>query len=296
MNRLDWSTLQSFVIVAEHGSLSAAARASGSSQPTLSRHIASLETTLGARLFERSKAGVTLTEDGSALMEQAAKMADAAAQMSLLSGGIVDDMAGTVRITASQVVATYLLPEVICAMHLKYPAIETEVVASDDTNNLLRREADIALRMYRPTQPDVVSKHIGNLDLAAYASKSYVARRGLPDGVDDLLNHDMIGYDRSTLMIDGMATQGLDVGRSFFKFRSDDQVVCWEMARAGFGISFNQTTIAERDDTMVRVSGDEPVGRLPVWLTAHGDVRQTPRIRKVYDYLAKALAPHLSRP
>lgn len=294
MHRFDWSHLQSFVAVAEHGSLSAAARETGGSQPTLSRHIALLEQKVGARLFDRSKAGVALTDKGSSLLEQAVKMADAAAQLSLLSEGAQDDLAGTVRITASQIVATYLLPEVLTALHLEYPAIEIEVVASDETNNLLRREADVAVRMYRPTQDDVIAKRIGTLDLAAYASTDYLARRGMPEGIKDLINHDFIGYDRSTLIIDGMAALGMQVTRDFFKLRCDDQVVCWQMAQAGFGIGFNQRTIARRDPTMVCVSGDDPVGQLPVWLTAHPEVRQTPRIRKVYDFLSDTLAARLS--
>lgn len=296
MHNLDWSHLQSFVAVAEHGSLSAAARARASSQPTLSRHIAALEHSVGARLFERSKTGVTLTERGSALMAQAVKMADAAAQLSMVSEGRADELAGTVRITASQIVATYVLPDILTDLHRAHPAIEIELVASDDTNNLLRREADIALRMYRPTQGDVIAKHTGMLDLGAYANADYIARRGMPQNSADLINHDLVGYDRSTLVIDGLAAVGVKVDRSFFKFRSDDQVVCWEMVRAGFGIGFNQKNIAARDETMICVSGDDPIGQLPVWLTAHPELRQSPRIRKVYDHLAQSLTAFLSPP
>ena len=291
----DWSHLQSFVAVAEHGSLSAAARAMGSSQPTLSRHIAQLEQAIGARLFERSKAGVVLTDRGAALMTHAARMADAAAGITRADAR-TDALKGTVRITASRIVATYLLPGVLTEMQQHLPGIEVEVVASDDTDNLLRREADIALRMYRPTQGDVISRHIGNLELGAYAARSYLAARGVPLGLDDLEGHVLVGYDRSTLIIDGMAALGLNVSRDFFHFRSDDQVVCWEMVRAGFGIGFNQRAIAEREPELVRVFADVPIGALPVWLTSHAELRQVPRIRRVYDFLAKAVAGHLTRP
>ena len=285
---LDWSHLQSFVAVAEHGALSAAARATGSSQPTLSRHIASLEEALGARLFERSKAGVTLTERGAALLVHASKMADAAAQ--LRTAEVDSGLAGTVRITASQIMATFLLPQILTELHHKHPDIEIELVASDDTNNLLRREADIAVRMYRPTQLDVIATHCGDLPFAAYAAKSYIARRGMP-GPDpqDLLAHDVIGYDRSTLIIEGMRAVGLEVDRDFFCFRSDDQVVCWHMVRAGMGVGFNQSAIATREPDLVCVSGPEPLGHLPIWLTAHPEVKKTPRIRKVFDHLRTAL-------
>lgn len=296
MQPLDWTHLQSFAAVAEHGSLSAAARAMRGSQPTLSRHITLLEEAIGARLFERSKSGVTLTEKGSALFEQAAQMADCAARLALQAQGPDDVLSGSVRITASQIVATYLLPDVLVDLHQRYPEIEIEVVASDDTNNLLRREADIALRMYRPTQNDVISKHLGNLELGAYGSRAYIERRGMPETLEDLLQHDLIGYDRSPLIIDGLATLGHKVDRSFFKFRSDDQVVCWQMALAGFGIGFNQKTIAERQGDMICVSGNIPVGELPVWLTAHPELRQSLRIRKVFDFLSSTLTKHLTRP
>ncbi|MEW9918908.1 LysR family transcriptional regulator [Marimonas sp. MJW-29] len=296
MQNLDWSLLQSFAAVAEHGSLSAAARATQSSQPTLSRHITQLEEAIGTRLFERSKAGVALTERGSALYEQAAQMADAAARLAMTAHGPDNLLQGTVRITASQIVATYLLPDVLVELHDKFPAVEIELVASDDTNNLLRREADIALRMYRPTQNDMISRHIGNLDLGAYASRRYIEARGRPQGLEDLMQHDLIGYDRSPLIIDGMNALGFKADRCFFKFRCDDQVVCWQMARAGFGIGFNQKAIAERDGDMICVSGETPVGQLPVWLTAHPELRQSLRIRKIFDFLGKAVSKRLSRP
>lgn len=296
MQNFDWSHLQSFVAVAEHGSLSAAARAIRSSQPTLSRHIALLEQAIGARLFERSKAGVSLTDKGNDLITHAIEMADAAAKLSILSEGGSGELAGTVRITASQIVATYLLPDILTQLHRAFPKIEIELIASDDTNNLLRREADIALRMYRPTQEDVISRHIGNLNLGAYAAKIYIDQKGHPDWSADLMQHDFIGYDRNTLIIDGLRVAGFEVSRDFFKFRCDDQVVCWEMVCAGFGIGFNQLAIGDKEKSVVRVSGPDPVGQLPMWLTAHPEVRQTPRIRKVYDHLGDALAEVLSRP
>lgn len=293
----NWSYVQSFVAVAEHGSLSAAARALGASQPTLSRHIALLEEDIGARLFERSKAGMTLTDKGSVIMAQASRMADAAAQLSAISQGTEDALAGTVRITASRIVASFVLPNILTALRQSYPAIHIELVASDDTDNLLRREADIAVRMYRPTQDDVISTLCGQLDLGAYAAHSYIARRGMP-GPDaaDLLNHDVIGYDRSTLIIDGMRTMGVDVDRDFFCFRSDDQVVCWQMVRAGLGVGFNQIAIGDADPSLHRISGTAPIGDIPVWLTAHPEVRKTPRIRRVFDELRGALAAACAAP
>ncbi|WP_299615410.1 LysR family transcriptional regulator [uncultured Tateyamaria sp.] len=289
MPQPDWSQIQSFAAVAEHGSLSAAARAQNSSQPTLSRHIAQLEATLGTRLFERKSGGMVLTDDGADLLAHATTMADAAARFGTDRDGHGDKIAGTVRLTASHVVANFILPPILTDLHAAYPGLEIEVIASDTTENLLRREADIALRMYRPTQPDVIAKHVTDLPLGVYAAPSYIDRHGRPDTLEDLQTHIVIGYDRSPLIIDGFADRGFKVGRDFFAFRSDDQVLCWHMVIAGFGIGFGQRRVGDADPRVIRVSGDQDVGAMPLWLTAHPDLRRIPRVRRVYDWLATHL-------
>lgn len=249
MSQPDWSQIQSFAAVAEHGSLSAAARAQNSSQPTLSRHIAQLEATLGTRLFDRSSGGMVLTDEGTDLLAHATTMANAAARFGADRDGHGKNIAGTVRLTASRVVANFILPPILCDLHATYPGIEIEVVASDTTENLLRREADIALRMYRPTQPDVIAKHIADLSLGAYAAPSYLEKHGTPETMNDLMHHTIIGYDRSPLIIDGFAQRGFKVARDFFSFRSDDQVLCWRMVVAGYGVGFGQRRIGDADPT-----------------------------------------------
>lgn len=289
MTQPDWSQIQSFAAVAEHGSLSAAARAQNSSQPTLSRHIAQLEATLGTRLFDRKSGGMVLTDAGTDLLAHATTMADAAARFSTDRDGHGKQIAGTVRLTASHVVANFILPPILTKLHATYPSLQIEVIASDTTENLLRREADIALRMYRPTQPDVIAKHVTDLPLGAYAAPGYLAQHGTPETLEDLMHHTVIGYDRSTLIIDGFAQRGFKVGRDFFAFRSDDQVLCWHMVCAGYGIGFTQQRVGDADPRVVRVSGDQDVGRMPLWLTAHPDLRRIPRVRRVYDWLARHL-------
>ena len=228
------------------------------------------------------------------MLAHAKAMADAAGRLSVLQGGQGEPMDGTVRITASQVVATHLLPDILTTIHTTYPTVVIEVVASDDTNNLLRREADIALRMYRPTQGDVISQLVGYLEVAAYAAPSYLARNGPLNEAADILTHDVIGYDRSTLIIDGLKAFGITVGRDFFKFRSDDQVVCWQMVRAGYGIGFNQKIIGDADDKVCRLFDGGAVASMPLWLTAHPELRTTPRVRRIYDALRESLSKIVS--
>ncbi|MEL6619408.1 MAG: LysR family transcriptional regulator [Pseudomonadota bacterium] len=286
----DWSHIQSFVAVAEHGSLSAAARALNSSQPTLSRHIAQLEDGMGTRLFDRQRSGMHLTRAGTDLMEHAAAMANAAGRFSVVAEGQDETLAGTVRITASRVVATFVLPDVLRDLRATHPDIAIELVSSDTTDNLLRREADIALRMYRPTQEDVITRHVCDVPLGAYAARTYVAQHGEPQVIDDLHRHRIIGYDRSTLIIDGLRAAGLEVTRDFFGIRCDDQVACWQMVVAGCGIGFFQTSVGDAEPRVQRVARDAPVGRLPMWLTAHPDLRTNPRVRRIFDALADRLS------
>ena len=257
--------------------------------PTLSRHLNQLETLLGQRLFFRSSAGLTLTPEGAVVQAHADAMAQAAAQLSF-AGALSKDVSGTVRITASQIAATYLLPQMLAELREKYPALILEVVASDQTENLLRREADLAIRMYRPTQNDLITKKVAELPIGMYATRAYVARHGMPEQAHDLAQHTIIGYDRSTLIIDGMRQVGLEVDRSFFSFRCDDQVVCWQMVKAGMGIGFGQRSVGEADSDLVAIRPDMPIGSIPVWLTEHQELRMSPRVRLCFDHLADSFA------
>ena len=279
----DWALLQSFANVALHGSLSAAARASQTSQPTLSRHISTLELALGYRVLRRTTGGIELTSEGVKLAAQVSKMSEAAADLGQVAEGVT--LTGTVRISASQIVATYILPTILSEVHAQEPDIQIEVVATDETDNLLRREADIALQMYQPTQLDVIAKKVTELELGIYAAHSYLERNNMPQQPQDLIEHDLIGYDRSELIIDGMRKMGYEITRDFFKFRSDDQVVCWQMVLAGFGIGFNQVMIGDADPRVQRIAPEMPIGTIPIWLAAHTGLKTNPRVRYVFDAL-----------
>ena len=283
---IPWQLLHSFNAIREAGSLSAAAVATGMSQPTLSRHLVQLEEHLGVRLFLRSAAGLTLTEEGAAVQPHVDAMAQAAAHLAF-SGAQPGRISGTVRITASQIAASYLLPPMLTALHTAHPALNLEVVASDKTDNLLRREADLAVRMYRPTQNDLIAKKVADLPLGIFAARSYLERHGTPKSPEHLSGHTIIGYDRSTLIIDGMRRMGLQVDRSFFAFRFDDQVVCWNMIKAGMGIGFGQQLIGAADIDLVQLWPAFEVGSIPVWLTAHRELRMSPRVRICFDHLAQ---------
>jgi len=237
MKEFDWNLIKSFVAVAETGSLSGAARRLAASQPTLGRHIAELEAALG----------VTLTEAGSTLYERGRAVSEQANSFSLLALGSVEAIEGTVRIAASEVVAAYVLPQMMARLGEEEPGIEVEIVASNQVENLLRRDADIAIRMVRPAQNELVARKVTDIALCACASTSYLVRHGRPTQPGDLADHALVGFDRSDEIIRGFTAFGIPVSRGSFRFRTDNQIVLWEAVRAGNGIGLGQRPLAERD-------------------------------------------------
>ena len=286
MENPDWTLLRSFLAVAETGSLSAAARQLGLTQPTLGRHIADLEASLGTPLFTRIPRGLQPTDSALPLLPAAQDMRDAAARLALLAAGRQESLSGTVRLTASRVVSHFLLPPMLARLRVAEPGIEIELVPSDTSENLLFREADIALRMYRPTQEGVVTRHLTDLHMGLYAAPSYLDRKGRPQTLEDLAGHDVIGFDRSDLMARMLASLGLSIPTDSFAVRTDDQVVYWNLVRAGCGIGGGQRLVGDPDPTVERVAAFLPLPALPVWLTAPEALRQNARVRRVMEHLA----------
>ncbi len=289
IQNLDWTLIQAFLAVAEHGSLSAAARAVGVSQPTMGRQVRAAEAALGIELFTRRKRGLELSDAGQALLPAAQAMGEAAARLSLLAEGRNNTPAGIVRITASDIVAHHLLPGILADIRQKEPFIELEILPSNETKNLLFRESDIAVRMYRPTQLDLIARHLGGMKIGMFATRAYVARKGLPTSVRDIRTHDFVGYNDDPAIVVGMRGLGMRIDKHFFKVRCDQQAVHWELVRAGCGIGFTQERIGQADPEMVQIMPELPLPVLPVWLTAPEALRNNPRIRRVFDLLAEGL-------
>jgi DNA-binding transcriptional LysR family regulator len=290
MNTLfDWSLVCSFLAVLDHGSLLAAARQLQSSQPTIGRHVAELESQLGLVLFERTGRGLLPTEAALRLAESARLMQSGADQLARRVAGVDRSTSGTVRITASQPVACYVLPPLLAQMRLTLPEVQVELVASNAVSNLLRREADIAVRMVQPEQATVIARRVGKVALRACAHQDYLRRRGIPRQPLDLLSHDLIGGDRNEETLKGFAARGLSVDREHFAFRTDDLIVVWQAVRAGLGIGFVSEHLIRTEPAVVPLLPKLKIDPLPVWLAVHREVRTNKRIRAVYDFLADAL-------
>ncbi len=291
----DWALVRSFLAVLDAGSLMGAARTLRARQPTLSRHVAELEAQLGAPLFERTGRGVTPTAAALAIADAARQMergADSLARALVVQS---EATTGTVRITTSQVAANYLLPPVLAALQAEEPGIAVELVASNQISNLLRREADIAVRMVRPAQATLVARKLADLPIVACAHESYLQRAGKPRQPSDLLQHRLIGYDRDDLLLRGFAALGFAVTRERFALRTDDQVAYGRLVAAGAGIGFVAAYNIRHWSGVVPLLPTLRIPPLPCWLAVHREIRGSRLVRRVYDYLAEAIPAELAR-
>lgn len=289
----DWTLIRSFLAVLDAGSLSGAARQLGGNQPTIGRHVAQLEHQLGATLFERGGRGLVPTAAALSIADQARSMDDSAQAIARKLTGLGRDMQGSVRVSASQIVAVHLLPGLLGALRQQLPGVSVDIVASNRMSNLLRREADIAIRMARPQQASLLARRIGRVDIGVYASAGYLSRRTAPRTAQDLLRHELIGFDQDEQIIRGLHAVGVPATRESFQVRSDDHLVHWQCLVAGLGVGFAATWLAEREPGLRRLLPDLPIPPLPVWLAVHREIRSSARVRAVFDFLAAAVAQAL---
>ena len=289
IDRFDWALVKSFLAVLDAGSLMGAARRLGAQQPTLSRHVAELEAQLGTPLFERTGRGVVPTLAALAVADAARQMEDGALalQRALATQRSVDT--GTVRIAASTVAAAWLLPPVIAALQAEMPGTAIELVASNQITNLLRREADIAVRMLRPAQTSLIARKLGEVAICAAAHASYLARFGTPRKPQDLAQHRLIGYDRDDTIERGMARLGMPIAREHFAVRTDDQVAYGRLVASGAGIGFIARYNVPHLPGVVALLPQLAIPPLQCWLAVHREIRSNRLVRKVYDFLAEAL-------
>jgi DNA-binding transcriptional LysR family regulator len=292
-NQFDWTLVRSFLAALDQGSLLGASRVVRASQPTIGRHIAELESQLGVVLFERTGRGLRPTSEAMRMADAARLMESGAHQMMRNVTGANEEISGTVRVTASQPVACYLLPPIFAKMRVDLPEVQIELISSNAVSNLLRREADIAVRMVRPDQATLVAKRVGNVIVRACAHQDYIRRRGTPREPADLLNHELIGGDTNEEILRGFNSMGLPVQRESFKFRSDDLNATWAAVRAGLGIGFVSEYQIRAEPSIVTVLPILKIPPLPVWLTVHREIRTNKRIRAVYDFLAHAISAEL---
>ncbi|HOB67574.1 LysR family transcriptional regulator [Ottowia sp.] len=289
LTALDWRLLQTFLAAAEAGSLGRAAVALGESQPTLSRRVAELEAALGQPLFERSPRGLAPTPVGRTLLGHARRMQQQVAHMTLAVERQARTLAGTVRITASDLVSQCLLLPALRPLRDAHPEIQIELAPGDDVADLLRRQADIALRMFRPREPALIARRLADLPVGLYAHRDYLARHGLVS-LQTLSRHHWIGPDRGEQMLRGFAQAGHAVTRDFFAIRTDHSALAWQAVCHGLGVGAGLCQVAAQTPDLVRVLPDVAVAPMACWLVVHRELRGTPRLRVVADALTAAFS------
>lgn len=285
--------MRSFVAVMDEGSLQAAARKLRSSQPTISRHVAMLEQQLGSVLFERAGRQLRPTGLAHSIAEHARAMAASANAIGLALTAKCQATTGTVRISASQTSSCYLLPPILKKLRESDPGIAIELVASNQISDLLRREADIAIRMVKPEQDSLISRCLGKVTIGVYAHKNYFQEHKIPQSLEELLLHDLIGFDNNSNIILGFKMFGINIDKTAFQVRTDDQIALLHSVKAGMGIGFIATYVGRRDPDLQRLLPELPITPMPVWLTVHREIRNNPRIRRVFDFLAETITEEL---
>lgn len=285
----DWNRARAFLVAAEEGSFSAAAQALGTTQPTVGRQVAALEEELGVTLFERVGTTLALTPSGIDLVEHVRAMSEAATRVSLAATGQSSSIVGSVCITASEAIAAYLLPPIIGRLRREQPGIEIEIVASNQARDLQRREADIAVRNFRVSQPDLVAQKLKDSRAHMYAAPAYLERIGPIESPRDLARAELFAFDRTDIMIDGLRAIGVELGRDRFPIVTANHLVQWELCKQGVGICIMMEEIGDAEPRVRRALPGLPPLPIPMWLVCHRELRTSRRIRLVYDLLAEEL-------
>ncbi|MEL7344206.1 MAG: LysR family transcriptional regulator [Pseudomonadota bacterium] len=289
--QFDWNRARAFLVTAEEGSLSGAARALKMAQPTLGRQVTALEDELGLALFERVGNRLSLTPGGRELLAHARAMGTAATRMSLAATGQSQAIEGRIAISATDVFSSFLLPPIMAGIRASYPGLQISIVASDSITDLRRREADIAIRNTRPQDPELIAKKLyddrGNL----FAATRYLERVGRPKSLADLSRLDFIGWEATEQMIAFMGGRGIKIAQENFVLTSENQLVQWQMIKAGMGVGLMTERVGEEEPLVETVLPDVDPIEYPVWLVAHRDLMTSRRVRLVFDRLAEELHP-----
>ena len=286
---VSWIWLRSLVAVVNTGSLSAAARAIKATQPTIGRHIRALEKQLGETLFDRRPDGLVPTTRGTEIYERAAAVDEAIAGLTSSIGSQSPEVSGVVRITSSMLFTVELLPALLSQLLRENPLLQIELIPSDDVRNLLRREADLAVRLARPIQPEVIASKVGDVTLGLYAHRDYLARCGTPRSASQFAKHDLIGYQDAAATVGRLAEMGLPVDPAKVRIYSENLLTHVSMLRAGCGIGACEVWLADRHPELRRIMPNVDAAAWPVWIAAHDDLHRSRRFRLVFDYLGDRL-------
>jgi DNA-binding transcriptional LysR family regulator len=286
----DWNHTRAFLITAEEGTLSAAAKALNMTQPTLSRQVAALENEMGVTLFERVGQRLVLTDSGIELLEHARTMNKAARSFSLSASGQSQQLEGVVTVSVGELDAVYRLPKIIAKLRKEEPAIDIEVVVTNAASDLKRREADIAIRNFRPTQEDLIAKKLGEEVIWLYATQKYLAQFQMFSDPSKLNNIQIIGFDQSNSIAEILNSKGWQVSKRNCQISTSFQLLQLELCKQELGLIFLPEAIGDENPDLVRAFEHlGPTMQLPVWLVCHKELRTNLRVRRVFDFISNEL-------
>lgn len=290
---IDWNQMRALLATVEAGSLSAAARKLGLTQPTLGRQVAALEQSLGVTLFERVGRSLMLTQAGRELVEPLRRMGDASAAVALVASRQSQAVEGLVRITASDIYAQFVLPPVLEKIRRVAPGLVVDVVASNEVEDLIRRRADIAIRHVPPKEAEVIARRLPDGAARIYGTPERVRRLGTPAEAGSFADADFIGFSESmAVLIAELQRHGVPVSEANFPLMTNSGIVAWEWVRRGLGLGVMMTAVAEATPGVVDAWPGFAGVPVPTWLATHRELHTARRIRVVFDLLAEALAPN----
>lgn len=292
MNNMDWNDIRYFLAAARTGSLAAASRQLGSHQPTVGRHIDSLEKTLGVRLFQRHAQGLTLTDEGQHILQSAEAMSETATLLQHVGSGAGSTLYGSVRIAAPSGLAVHLLAPNLLQFRERFPELDVTLQPSASSADLTHGEADMAIRLYRPAAEELVVRHVGTMGFGLYGSRAYLQQHGVPQTAAELPQHLFIGYGEQLRHLEENRWLESLTGAARFVLRSDDTHARLAAADAALGLAVLPHILAERSPQLSRVLADEAVPSKPIWLVVHRDLRHLARVRAVLDWLSELFIEH----
>ena len=291
----DWNQVRAFLATAEEGSFSAAARALKTTQPTIGRQIAALEDTLGVTLVERSARGLNITQPGRDLLDHVRAMGEAATLISMTADGQSQAVRGTVTVTATDLMCAATLPAMLAPLRQSAPGISVRLVSSNDVQNLMQREADIAIRHVRPDQPELIGRFVGDFGANLFGATDYLDRVGRPRSLREIADLDFVGNADPERLMAPLQNMGIPIEEENFVMFTDSGVVAWELTKSGFGVSMQPEVLAEAEPGLERVFPGLPSPQFPVWLVTHRELQTSRRIRIVFDHLAQRLRQSLEK-
>ncbi|MCA1325173.1 LysR family transcriptional regulator [Herbaspirillum sp. alder98] len=289
----NWEWYRTFLKVMDTGSLSAAGREMGLTQPTVGRHIDNLESALGLKLFVRSFDGFSPTDAALELKPYAAGISATTSALRRVASSHGIGVRGTVRLTASEIVSVEILPPILTALKEEHPALNIELVMSNSADDLLQREADIAVRMFKPAQDALIAKRLGGIEVGLHAHRRYLAAHGTPGSIDALSGHALIGFDNESAYIRKFQAQFPWFSRANLTFRADSDLAQLAAIRAGFGIGICQVALAAKDTDLVHLLPRQFSLKLDTWVAMHEDLRASPRCAVTFAALVAGLNAYM---